>query len=116
MTEYEKGDTWVDEDRGLHLQVQDVQIQYQVIIKPADGAEDSSGVESVTYPEDSLRRKVEEDSLSPVGKEGDEGDETGQWECDECGKGFDSPQALGGHESPSCPDAETPDSDSDSPR
>lgn len=97
MSEYSVGDTWVDETRGMALQVQAVEYTYEVQYRPVDGDGDESDVETANYPEDSLTRKLESgDWTVPDEEESDE--ESGQtFVCKFCDDTFDNEQGLRTH-------------------
>lgn len=97
MTEFEVGDTWVNEDEGIAWQVQAVQYEYVVKTRPVDGDGDESDVEVITYPEDSLKRKLKWDDLTVVSDDSDDEDTDEENVCERCGETFDSPRGLSTH-------------------
>lgn len=97
MTEFEVGDTWIDEDGETAWQVQEIERSYRVQIRPVDGTGDEDDVESVTYPADSLRRKLDWEGLEPVEDETDDEDTGETYLCKFCDETFDTQQGLRTH-------------------
>lgn len=97
MTEYDVGDTWIDEEEGLAWQVQSIVYSYEVQVRPVDGDGDESDVDTVTYPADSLARKIDWEGLVPVEDDTDDEDTGETYLCKFCDETFDTEQGLRTH-------------------
>lgn len=97
MTEYEVGDTFESRDGQQHYQIQAVERSYKVTLKPANGGDDPGAVETITYPGNTLARKIERGDLQPVGTEEPEDAEEHECPAAGCEDTFSSPQGAKSH-------------------
>lgn len=95
--EFEPGKRWTDETNGIRYEVCGVEVNYVLSITHITPDGDETHTERVRYPQEALKRKVEEDDLTPAVKEADDSDASESHVCDKCGEAFPTPQALAGH-------------------
>jgi len=97
IQEYEPGEVYRDDERGIEYEITGVEHSYRVEVRGV--GENSEGIveESVRYPQDSLRRKISQEGLSPVEEEEESSEGSSDTVCDQCGDSFDTERGKRSH-------------------
>jgi len=95
--EYEPGERYRDEAKGIEYEIENVEVRYEVSITHPGPEGETTATERVRYPERSLTRKINQEGLTPATKVQTDSEASDAHECEECGQGFPSEKALNGH-------------------
>lgn len=95
--EFTEGDAWTDEQTGKEFEVKEVETEYVVSVTQYDSEGNRVSSERVRYPEDSLKRRVGEDTMSAKESAEDADSDSESVSCPECDRTFDTERGLAVH-------------------
>jgi len=96
--EYEQGDAWYDDEKDREFRVAGADITYVVEVLREDEETGEIKAETVSYPQTSLTRKIEQDGLTPVGENQTDSDPADDAICPDCGESFASERGVTQHQ------------------